>query len=174
MIADEVGLHKSTLFHHYANKLQIADEVLDEIVARVLVWIDRVNQEDPPVLESFYAAIEELTDWFADEPDAARLLVSAMSAPRDSELVRAGSAERVMKFYSGLAIWLDRARKAGVIRRVSIRQAIPNMIALTLYYPAVAGDLVDLVGKDPFSPRARQVRKQELRRMLGGLLAPEL
>jgi len=85
----------------------------------------------------------------------------------------AGSAERVTAFYTGLATWFDRARKAGVIRRVSIRQAIPNLMGVVLFHPAVATDLAELMGPEPFSPRARQARKAELRRMLFGLLAPE-
>jgi AcrR family transcriptional regulator len=170
MIADEVGLHKSTLFHHYASKLQIADEVLDDILDRVLAWLERVK--NVPTLEAFFEAMDELVDFFAAEPDAARLLVTAMSVPRDSELTRAGSAERVVEFYSGLASWLDRARKAGVIRHVSIRQTIPNLMGLVLFYPAIAVDLVELVGPEPFSPRAREVRKAEVRRMIAGLLAP--
>jgi AcrR family transcriptional regulator len=172
MIADEVGLHKSTLFHHYASKLEIVDEVLNEILARVLGWLGRVNEVQPPTLDAFFAAMDELIDFFSEEPDAARLLVSAMSLPADSELARAGSAERVVEFYTGLARWLDRARKTGVIRHVSIRQTIPNLMGLVLFYPAIAGDLGQLVGPDPFSPRAREVRKTEVRRMIAGLLAP--
>jgi AcrR family transcriptional regulator len=172
MIADEVGLHKSTLFHHYASKLEIVDEVLNQIVERVLGWLERVRRVQPPTLEAFFEAMDELLDFFADQPDAARLLVSAMSVPPDSELASAGSAERVIEFYSGLAGWLSDARKLGVIRHVSIRQTIPNLMGIVLFYPAVAGDLHQLVGPDPFSPRARAVRKAEVRRMIAGLLAP--
>lgn len=172
MIADEVGLHKSTLFHHYASKLEIVDEVLNEILRRVLGWLERVRSVQPPTLDAFFDAMDELLDFFADAPEAARLLVTAMSLPPDSELARAGSHERVVEFYTGLATWLAEARKLGVIRHVSIRQTIPNLMGLVLFYPAIAGDLGQLVGADPFSPRAREVRKAEVRRMIAGLLAP--
>jgi len=48
------------------------------------------------------------------------------------------------------------------LRDLSIRQAIPNLMGLILFYPAVANDLRDLLGADAFSPRARQIRKAEL------------
>ena len=44
---------------------------------------------------------------------------------------------------------------------------------VVLFHPAVATDLAELMGPEPFSPRARQARKAELRRMLFGFLAPE-
>jgi hypothetical protein len=37
----------------------------------------------------------------------------------------------------------------------------------------VAAEMVDLVGKEPFSARAREVRKQELARLIEAMLAPE-
>lgn len=171
-IADEVGLHKSTLFHHYRSKLEIVDDVMVGIIELVLAWVQRLNDQPAPELEEFFQAIDQLVDAFADDPDAARVLVSAMTAPADSELAQAGSAERVVEFYAGLATWLDRARKAGVIAKVSIRQTIPNLMGLVLIYPATARDLEAFLGPEPFSPRAREVRKRELRAMLGGLLAP--
>jgi hypothetical protein len=46
-------------------------------------------------------------------------------------------------------------------------------MGLVLFYPAVASDLGELVGVDAFGPRARQIRKQELRRLLTAMFAPE-
>lgn len=173
MIADEVGLHKSTLFHHYGSKLEIVDDVLTGIIEHILGWVGAVKAQDPPELGAFLSAIDELVDYFADRPEAARLLVVCMTAPRDSELSRAGSAERVIEFYAGLSTWLDRARKTGAIAKVSIRQTIPNLMGLMLMYPATAMDLAALVGEEPFSARARQVRKRELAALLRGLLEPK-
>ncbi len=169
-IADEVGLHKSTLFHHYGSKLELVDEVLDAVVERVLVDVAPLEAEQRPDLATLYSVVDALVDRFSDEPDAARLLVSVMSSPDDSELRTAGSAERSMRFYGAVASWLDRARRAGVIRRLSIRQAIPNLCGLVLFYPAVASDLAVLVGPEPFGGRAREVRKKELRHVLRGML----
>jgi AcrR family transcriptional regulator len=173
-IADEVGLHKSTLFHHYESKLQILDEVLNESIEQAVGWVATLRAQDPPDLERFFVAIDELVDYFSEQPEAARLLVSALTSPPDSDLAQAGSAERVVEFYAGVADWLERARQGGVIRRISIRQTIPMLMGLVLFYPAIVGDqmLVGLMGKEPFSARAREIRKSEIRAMLSGLLAP--
>ena len=46
-IADEVGLHKSSLFHHYDSKLDLAREIYEDCVARVLVPVRLLSQDDP-------------------------------------------------------------------------------------------------------------------------------
>jgi TetR/AcrR family transcriptional regulator, upper aerobic nicotinate degradation pathway regulator len=171
-IANEVGLHKSTLFHHYGSKLEILDSVLDVVVDSVLACIQPLLEQPKPELETLLEVIDALVDLFSDNPDAAGLLVSVTVAPDDSEVRTAGSAERAMAFYGGVASWLERARRFGVVRKLSIRQAIPNLMGLVLFYPALADELADLVGPEPFSPRAREVRKAELRVLLSGMLAP--
>jgi hypothetical protein len=123
-------------------------------------------------LEPFYAGIDRLVDHFSDRPEAARLLVSLMSAPDDSELRSGGATERVLEFYVSLGTWLETARKKGVIRHLNIRQAIPNLIGIVLFYPAVARDIPGIVGPEPYSARAREIRKLELRKLIAGMLEP--
>lgn len=171
-IADEVGLHKSTLFHHYRSKLQILDSALDAVISRVLEHMQPLARETRPSLGTLLQVVDALVDHFSEEPEAARLLVSVMTAPDDSEVRRAGSVERALAFYEGIASWLERARRTGAVRKISIRQAIPNLMGLVLFYPAVASDVAELVGNDPFSCRAREIRKQELRQILLGMLDP--
>src|SRR5262245_53511755 len=96
MIADEVGLHKSTLFHHYKNKRQLVDEILDGVLEEVLDCV-RPIIESEVALAPFYAGFDRLVDHFSARPEAARLLVSLMSAPDDSELRRGSTTERVLE-----------------------------------------------------------------------------
>jgi AcrR family transcriptional regulator len=173
MIADAVGLHKSSLFHHYSGKLELLDDAAEAVIEQLLSLLGPLLTEETPALETLLHAIDLLVEHLSDHPEAARLLVMIMTAPDDSDTRKLGSSERSLRFYVGFARWLERARKAGRIRRLSIRQAIPNLMGLVLFYPAVASDLGELVGLDAFSARARQIRKQELRRLIGAMLAPE-
>jgi AcrR family transcriptional regulator len=172
-IADAVGLHKSSLFHHYRNKLELVNEVIESVVEDVLEQIRPLMEARAELgIDPFLEAVDRLVDHFSDRPDAARVLVSIMSEPDDSDVRRAPMTARVAEFYVSLASWLERARKQGVIRRLNIRQAIPNLIGLVLFYPAVAADLAPLVGGEPFSPRAREIRKAELRILVRAMLSP--
>lgn len=173
MIADDVGLHKSSLFHHYAGKLELMDEAAEAVIAELLTLLEPLLGEQEPSLSTLYEALPKLVDYFSEHPVAARLLVAIMTAPADSELRRLASSERSLAFYTGFARWLERARKASIIRPLSIRQAIPNLMGLLLFYPAVADDLRELVGTNAFSARARQIRKEELLRLAEAMFAPE-
>jgi AcrR family transcriptional regulator len=172
MIADDVGLHKSSLFHHYRGKLELMDDAMQGIVAELLRLLAPLLEETQPSLRTLYASLDRLVEFFSDRPEAARLLVTMMTATDDSDLRKLPSAGHALTFYLGISRWLERAKKTGVVRKLSIRQAIPNFMGLVLFYPAVAHDLRELVGPDAFSSRARQIRKEELTRIARAMFEP--
>lgn len=177
MIADEVGLHKSSLFHHYPGKQELASEVFLAAMERVLEQIEPLERDDPPHRETFFSVIDACIDHFAHEPDAARLLLTLLVAPEDSELNlpigRDDVAHPVIRLFAILATWLERARAKGVTRRLSIRQSIPNLMGIVLLQPAVAGGLERFTGGSPFTAKQRALRKAEVRAMLESLFTPE-
>ncbi len=173
-IADEVGLHKSSLFHHYRGKLELAAEVFNAAVAPVVDIMRPLAEQDPPTIDGFLAIVDELVEHFSDHTDAARLIVSVMSAPQESDLRMPNpDGEPIfVEFFTIIWMWLERAKKLGVIRQANTRQTILNMIGVTLFYPAVAPGEIDIVGPEPFSASARKHRKAELHFMLRGALEP--
>jgi TetR/AcrR family transcriptional regulator len=175
-IADAVGLHKSSLFHHYRGKLELAKEVFEAVMHRVAERMRPLEGDDPPRLETLLSVTDALVDHFADEPAAARLILSVMIAPRDSDLNYPISLEDVdhpvVRVQTLLWSWLERARRAGAIRPANLRQALFNLFGVTLLYPAVADEHSVVAGPAPFSEKARRVRKQELRLLLRGALEP--
>ncbi len=177
MIADGAGLHKSTLFHHYDSKLELALEVLAGVLERVVSLLRPLGRERQPAIDTLIGCTNALVDHFSDEPDAARLLLAFITAPDGSELKKCMNhpVDDLDREFFGLIIgWLDGARKAGIIRRLNVRQTVFNLIALTLFYPATAADFAGglVAGPEPFSPAARRVRKQELEIAVRGMLAP--
>jgi len=176
MIADAAGLHKSTLFHHYRNKLELALDVFEAVLERVVAELGPLERT-PARIEDLLVCVDALTDWLSREPDAARLLMSFINAPDESALVvppASKSAELEQRLFGGLFGWLERARRGGVIRQLNVRQAVVNLIGLVLFYPAVATSLGngEVTGPEPFSAKAVKVRKSELRALIGRMLAP--
>jgi AcrR family transcriptional regulator len=175
-IADAVGLHKSSLFHHYRGKLELAKEVFEAVVAGVALRVRPLERDEPPRLDTLLAVTDDLVDHFAAEPGAARLILSVMIAPRDSDLNYPISLEDtrhpVVEVQAILWRWLDRARRHGAIRPANLRQMLFNLYGLVLLYPAVAEEHSAVAGPDPFSAKARRVRKDELRLLLRGALDP--
>jgi hypothetical protein len=119
-----------------------------------------------------------LTDWLCQAPDAARLLMSFINAPKESALVVAESStasDLERRLFGTLFSWFERARRAGVIRVLNVRQAAINLIGLVLFYPAVAPSLGggEVAGAEPFSAKAVRSRKAELRTVINCMLAPQ-
>ncbi len=176
MIADEVGLHKSSLFHHYRGKLELASEVVIATTERVLELVAPLERDDPPRKASFFAAIDATIAHFAAEPEAARLLLSVLVTPEDSDMnlmiARDDVNHPVVRLFTILGTWLDRARRAGLTRRLSIRQTIPNLLGIVLMHPAVASGIKGLTGGDAIGPRQQALRRAEVHALLESLFTP--
>lgn len=172
-IADEVGLHKSSLFHHYRSKSELAMEVFTGALERVVSRLGPLEGDDPPRLDTLVDVVLILSDHFADHPAEARLILAMLTAPPDGELRSIdGDARPVEALYRIVGGWLDRARRSGAIRRANLRQTLVNLMGLVLFYPAAAEELPEVTGPEPFSPKARAVRRDELSTLLRGALAP--
>lgn len=174
-IAESVGLHKSSLFHHYKGKVDLAGEVFDAATRRLLAHVAELADEDEPELATLLEVVDRLVDHFSEHPDDARLAVQAMTAPIDSDLraeLGVDNAEPAIEFLTIIWQWLERAKGSGAIRAVNLRQALFNLIGLVTFYPAAAELGPVLAGPEPFSAKARKIRKRELRYALTGMLAP--
>jgi AcrR family transcriptional regulator len=181
-VADRVGLHKSSLFHHFRSKDDLAREVYTGLVERLLKRLEPLLAEDPPRLETLLTALDAAVDHFAAEASAARLLMRLMVDPQlgpgspfdvPSEGVSAAEPLGIYRVLTLVGTWLARARAAGVIRAVPVRHTILNLMGLVLLYPSVVhGTAPEILGGDPSSEPAVAARKRELRAFLRGALAP--
>jgi AcrR family transcriptional regulator len=176
-VADGVGLHKSSLFHHFRSKEELAREVYQGVAERLLKRVEPVLAEDPPRFESLLLALDASVDLFAAEPAAARLLMRLMVTSRGEQSgpfhAPAGSHDPIGQLLTGIGRWLARARQAGVIRHVPVRHSVLNLMGLVLFYPGVAHHIPqELLGADPRSAEMVESRKRELRTLLSGAFAP--
>ena len=176
-VADRVGLHKSSLFHHFRAKEELAREVFRGVAERLLKRIEPVLAEDPPRLESLLRALDASVDHFAAEPAAARLLmrltVTSRGEPSGPFHAQAGDDDPIGRVLVAVGQWLARARTQGVIRHVPVRHTVLNLMGLVLFYPGVAHHIPEeLLGADPRSAKMLGSRKRELRALLRGAFEP--
>ena len=175
MLADEVGLHKSTLFHHFSGKEELLHLMLQEELGRILAVVEPLTADDPPSLDRLIAVTDALVDHFAEAREAGPILLRSIVSPElDEETIPAGLESLERRIFMIIGAWLDRARRAGVIRNVRVRHALVNLLGLVLFYPAVAEDDFgrEILDADPSSPRALRGRKEELTAFLRGAFAP--
>jgi AcrR family transcriptional regulator len=170
-VADRVGLHKSSLFHHFRSKEELAREVYRGVAERLLKRIEPLLAEDPPRFESLLRALDASVDHFAAEPAAARLLMRLMVTTRGETSgpfhVPPGEYDPIERVLVTTGQWLARARAAGVIRAAPVRHTVLNLMGLVLFYPGVAHHIPgELLGADPAAPEMLASRKRELRELL--------
>lgn len=178
-VADRVGLHKSSLFHHFKSKDELAREVYRGLAERLLKRIEPLLAEDPPRLDSLLAAFDAAAEHFAGEPAAARLLMRLMvttgeDVPGGPFSSPDGGRSGIEPVLRSLGSWLARARAAGVIRHVPVRHTVLNLMGLSLFYPAVLHGIPRAVLEaEPGAPEILDSRKRELRTFLRRALAPD-
>ena len=171
LLADHVGLHKSTLFHHFNDKQELVEEVSMRFMAELVQRIDALEADDPPHLECVVTIAEELDDYFAAHPWHALFVARELLGPFEPTWDGDQGPEG-RRFFGVVADWLVRAREAGVVRTVSVPQTIINVIAIALFYPALVDHFGDNLVGATRSEDIRSSRKRELRETLLRLLAP--
>ena len=177
-IGTRVGLHNSSLFHHFASKADLARAAFDLVLGRVLPKLEGLAEDDPPDLDCFIEALAELADYFSDHPDEARFLTRAVIDPALFFDVFAGREDRgaadspVVRLFAIMWGWLDRAREAGVIRPVAVLQTTRNLFGLLLFEPSYGLGTTYPGGPAQPPELRRSERKRELAEFVRGGLAP--
>lgn len=156
-VAARVGLHNSSLFHHFAAKREIVGAVQARVNDGLRRRLEPLAADDPPTLDGLIAVLQELSDHYAAHPAEARCALRLLLDPEDSA---AGG-----RFTTVLWSWLARAQATGVIRRVSVGHAARNLLGLLLLEPAWASTART-------TPRDDARRRAELASFARGALAP--
>lgn len=110
-VADTVGLTKPAVLHHFASKEQLREAVLRSI-------LDHWNQALPRLLlkataseARFDAVFDELFDFFASDPDRARVLVrEGLDRPEETKRLLRGP---VQPWLQAIARYIHGGQKTG-------------------------------------------------------------
>jgi AcrR family transcriptional regulator len=169
-LAAEVGLHNSSLFHHFRSKAEIAAAVFEDVLERVLPPLERLDAGRPD-LDVFVEVLTEIADAFASAPDDARFLLRAIIDGDDflyaykDEVDPGDASNPLVRLFTLVWGWLGAARQAGVIRPVRVHQAARNLIGILVFEPTYGSS-------DFGDPRKLASRRRELAAFVRGALAP--
>jgi AcrR family transcriptional regulator len=174
MLADHVGLHKSSLFHHFSGKDELSIACLERVMEALLPVVAPLNDDDGTNIDVIVRGCEAMADHFSTHSTAALFLTRSLIGGQDRI---AGDARidiaQVVPFFFAISGWLDRARRSGTIRQIRVRHGLVNLMGLVLFYPSIAGGFgKGLLGFDPTSARAAKARREELGTLIRAALAP--
>ncbi|MCE9575370.1 MAG: TetR family transcriptional regulator [Deltaproteobacteria bacterium] len=159
-IADDAGLRKASLYHHFPTKDALYVAVLDTAVAelRALVLAAGLASGD------FAAALDRLgaliIDYFAGHPYVARLLTHEMLGA--GEYVRGPGLAAIAANLGATAAFLEAGMRAGVFRRQDPRHLALTIVGLHVFYfatPVTSGAFLE---DDIFAPALVRARRAEV------------
>jgi AcrR family transcriptional regulator len=177
-VAEQVGLSKSSLFHHFPGKVQLYCEVLQRAMARMQDSLQTALDSAGTVPQRLDGWVDALIDGLAEHPPTARLLLRALVEdeslpPEADDLPEAQAVERVLlSTLGGIANLIQAGVERGELRAVSVPHTIQTLIGATVYHFA-SGELGEgLLGQPLLSAEAVRRRRDEVKQLLQAGLRP--
>jgi TetR/AcrR family transcriptional regulator len=170
-VAAGVGLGKSSLFHHFATKLELYDEVLGRALARIAEAVEPVLRSPGDPVAKLEQLIDALVDGLAEHPTTSRLALRSLfeedeigydpENPPPYEAI----LERVIGAFQRL---IGQGVAAGVFRPVSPGHLTQTLIGATVYHFASSDLGEEILGAPIFSADQVRERKRELKALIRG------
>jgi len=170
LIADEVGIRRPSLLHHYPSKDTLYREVLLDSFADWEALVDNAivgPREGWPQVERVLRAAFR---FFEEHPEFVRLV--RWEALEGGPILREELAVLLRPLCDRGAAFLEREMDAGRLRRYNARQLILTGYGAVLSYLSDAPLMTDLLGADPLSSEALAARREHVIDVLRNALAP--
>ncbi len=163
-IADSAGLRKASLFHYFATKDDIYIEVMDGIFTELANTVGAAATTEGPPLQRLDTLSDAITDFFAEHPQAVRLLFRAVleGAHEGPELLpdRRAAAVRILQAADG---FLLAGMGQGIFVQQDSKQLLLSIVGLHLTYFIMNVFAEPFLGHDLASQEAKEARKQAVR-----------
>jgi TetR/AcrR family transcriptional regulator len=169
-IADEVGIKRQSLLHHFASKDVLYRAVLMQEFAD---WADLVEvategpREGWPQVERVLRAA---FTFFEQHPEFVRL--ARREALEDGSLLSTEIGGLLKPLFERGAAYLESEMDAGRLRRYDARQLLLTGYGAVLSYLSDAPLVADLLDEDPLSPTALDARREHVLGVLRNALVP--
>jgi len=176
-VAAQVGLGKSSLFHHFRSKADLYLAVLRRVLDRIDERVGPSFAGGGSARERLDRAVDALIDALAEHPTTARLLLRGLFEDDDlpAEMEEAiGEVERAIERTLGRVLrLLQEGIEAGAFRAASPGHVLQTLIGAIVYHFASGEFGEGLTGAPLFSSDAVRRRKDEVKQLLlCGLSAP--
>jgi len=176
-VAQQVGLGKSSLFHHFRSKAQLYLAVLDRVLVRIEERLRAASEIGGSPLERLDRTVDALIDALAEQPASARLLLRSLFEEDDFPVESTAEAEAtdriIGRILGGIEALLREGTEAGAFRATSAAHTIQTLIGATVYHFASGEFGESLIGRPLLSSEAVRRRKEEVKALIHhGLAAP--
>ena len=166
-VADGVGLGKSSLFHHFPTKLDLYNEVMGRVLARLDERISPAIRSHAGHAERLDRLIDAMVDALAEHPTTARLALRSLFDDVRHDPANPPPYERTLwLLIDRFQALLTEGVEAGVFRDVSPGHFTQTLIGATIYHFASADLGEQILGAPIFSADQVNERKRELKALV--------
>ncbi len=170
-IADEVGIRRPSLLHHFPSKEALYREVLVDSFADWVQLVDETLAHEPregwPQVERVLRAAFR---FFEEHPEFVRL--ARREALDGGPVLTAELTALLRPMFDRGAVFLEREMDAGRLRRYDARQLLLTGYGAVLSYLSDAPLVGSLLGEDPISPEALEVEQDHILDLFRHALEP--
>src|SRR2546425_4364871 len=168
-IAEEVGIRRTSVLHHFPSKAALYRAV----VLQPFEWVQRVLAEVPADLVGWprvEAVLDATFRFFADNPDFVRL--ARREAAEGGPVFYDELADALRPLFDGAVRFLENEMKAGRIRRHDPRQVLFTGYGAIVAYFSDAPLVAALDKRNHFNHRVLDERRRHILEFFRIALAP--
>ena len=176
-VAEQVGLSKSSLFHHFSSKAQLYAAVMARILDRIEAELMRSLADGGGPVQRLERWLDVVIDVLATHPTYARLLLRSLF--EDDELTGALPEEQAVnatlrRIVGAAERLLREGITTGVFRPVNGPHMVLSIIGATVFHFASGEFGEEVIGRPLYSTSEIRRRKQEVKALFrhGLVLAP--
>jgi len=167
-IAEQVGISKQALLHHFATKEKLYGEVLARIADNLVTGLENIIGEKQSPREQIDIAIDKLFEWMSDDVDSARVLLREL-------LDNPERAPHAVNWYlnpllEALTAIVKRGQKEGVFKKVSPLAFIYNILGAQHYFIVSLPTLKQMLSAQDYKILLKDQHKELKAMMISRLL----
>ena len=150
-VADDVGLGKSSLFHHYPSKARLYAAVVERVMRDFDSRLAACDVRGRSAIERLHAWVDTAIDALTEHPSWAPLLLRRMVEVDVLDLELESQLEAINDgIIQRISAALRDGIAAGELREISIPHTIHTLIAMTVFYFA-ASDFSEGLLREPIT-----------------------
>jgi AcrR family transcriptional regulator len=169
-IADEVGIRRPSLLHHFPSKETLYRAVLLDSLADWLALVEEAVAKPERGWPKVERVLRAAFQFFEDHSEFVRL--ARWEALEGGPMLSQELAATLRPLFERGTVFFEREMAAGRLRRYDARQLLLTGYGAILSYLSDAPLISALLGEDPLSPAALKERREHVIDVLRHALEP--
>lgn len=170
-IADDAGLRKASVFHYFATKDDIYNEVMTQIFTELAEAVGKTVIRPGTYTERLDSLSDAITYYFSQHPTAAKLLLRlVLEGSKNSPSLSPERLNTALAILQAAQAFLDDGIKSNEFRNLDTRHLLLSIVGLHVTYFAIDSLADPFLGGSIVSPDHAKARLSAVREQVHALV----